>query len=74
MAAALSTGLLLPCLALFLVQRYAVERRGSYVTVTGKGSFPEPLPTPPLLRALLVASWPVPTSNRGLGVTGRCSD
>ena len=36
MAAALSTALLLPCLALFLAQRYAVERRGSYATITGK--------------------------------------
>jgi iron(III) transport system permease protein len=55
MAAALSTALLVPCLVLFLVQRYAVERRGSYATVTGKGTFPAPPPTPPLLRALLVA-------------------
>jgi iron(III) transport system permease protein len=54
MAAALSTALLLPCLALFVLQRYALERRGSYATVTGKGSFPVPPPTPAALRALLV--------------------
>lgn len=49
MAAALSTALLLPSLALFLLQRYWLEE-GAYVTVTGKGSFAEPPPTPALVR------------------------
>lgn len=50
MAAALSGILLVPSLALFLLQRYAVEGGGGYVTVTGKGSFTAPPPTPPLAR------------------------
>jgi iron(III) transport system permease protein len=45
MAAALSAALLVPSLALFLVQRYWIER-GSYATITGKGSFADPPPTP----------------------------
>jgi iron(III) transport system permease protein len=44
MAAALSGALLVPSLALFMLQRYWVEGR-SYVTITGKGSFADPLPT-----------------------------
>jgi iron(III) transport system permease protein len=54
MAAALSTALLLPSLGLFLMQRYTLGGRGPHVTVTGKGSFPAPPPTPALVRALLV--------------------
>jgi iron(III) transport system permease protein len=54
-AAALSTALLVPSLMLFCLQRYALEGRGSHATVTGKGSFPAPPPTSPLLRGLLVA-------------------
>ena len=49
MASALSAALLLPSLALFAAQRYWVEGR-SYATVTGKGSFADPLPTPVPLR------------------------
>ncbi len=49
MAAALSAALLVPSLVLFCLQRYGVEGRG-YATVTGKGSFADPPPTPPLLR------------------------
>ena len=55
MAAALSAALLLPSLALFLVQRHALAGRGSHVTVTGKGSFQAAPPTPALVRVLLVA-------------------
>jgi iron(III) transport system permease protein len=43
MAAALSGALLVPSLALFVLQRYWVEGRSSYVTITGKGSFADPL-------------------------------
>ena len=49
MASALSAALLLLSLVLFAVQRYWVEGR-SYATVTGKGSFADPLPTPAPLR------------------------
>jgi iron(III) transport system permease protein len=49
MASALSAALLLLSLVLFAAQRYWVEGR-SYVTVTGKGSFADPLPTPTPLR------------------------
>jgi iron(III) transport system permease protein len=49
MASALSAALLLLSLILFAAQRYWVEGR-SYVTVTGKGSFADPLPTPAPLR------------------------
>ena len=54
MASALSAALLLPSLVLFALQRYWLEGR-SYVTVTGKGSFADPLPTPGLLRWALFA-------------------
>jgi len=50
MAAALSAALLAPSLVLFLVQRYAVEGGGSQATITGKGSFAEPPPTPRAVR------------------------
>lgn len=49
MASALSAALLLLSLVLFAAQRYWVEGR-SYATVTGKGSFADPLPTPAPLR------------------------
>ena len=49
MASALSAALLLLSLVLFAVQRYWVEGR-SYATVTGKGSFADPLPTPAPVR------------------------
>jgi iron(III) transport system permease protein len=49
MASALSAALLLLSLVLFAAQRYWVEGR-SYATVTGKGSFADPLPTPTPLR------------------------
>ena len=49
MASALSAALLLLSLVLFAVQRYWVEGC-SYATVTGKGSFADPLPTPAPLR------------------------
>jgi iron(III) transport system permease protein len=55
MASALSAALLLLSLVLFAAQRYWVEGR-SYTTVTGKGSFADPLPTPtPLRWGLFVA-------------------
>ncbi len=54
MASALSVALLLPSVILFALQRYWVEGR-SYATVTGKGSFADPLPTPGFLRWGLVA-------------------
>lgn len=54
MAAALSGALLVPSLVLFMLQRYWVEGR-SYVTVTGKGSFADPIPTPVPLRWALFA-------------------
>jgi iron(III) transport system permease protein len=54
MASALSAALLLPSLALFAAQRYWVEGR-SYATVTGKGSFADPVPTPVPLRWALFA-------------------
>lgn len=44
MAAALSSVLLVPSLALFVLQRYWIGGR-SYATVTGKGSSADPLPT-----------------------------
>ncbi len=55
MASALSAALLLPSVALFATQRYWIEGR-SYATVTGKGSFADPVPTPAALRWVLFAS------------------
>ncbi|HYL80831.1 MAG TPA: iron ABC transporter permease, partial [Candidatus Acidoferrum sp.] len=49
MAAALSAALLFPSLVLFVLQRYWIEGN-SYVTITGKGSFADPPPTPGILR------------------------
>lgn len=49
MAAALSAALLFPSLVLFVLQRYWIEGK-SYVTITGKGSFADPPPTPGILR------------------------
>ncbi len=54
MASALSAALLLPSVALFATQRYWIEGR-SFVTVTGKGSFAVPVPTPVPLRWALLA-------------------
>ncbi|MBI2456763.1 MAG: iron ABC transporter permease [candidate division NC10 bacterium] len=54
MASALSAALLLPSLVLFALQRYWLEGR-SYTTVTGKGSFADPLPTPGPVRWALFA-------------------
>lgn len=56
MAAALSGALLVPSLALFLLQRYWVEGGGSYATVTGRGSFAEPPPTSWVVRWGLFAA------------------
>jgi iron(III) transport system permease protein len=55
MAAALSGALLLPSLGLFLLQRYWVEGR-AYATITGKGGFADPPPTPRLVRWGLCAA------------------
>jgi iron(III) transport system permease protein len=55
MAATLSSALLAPSLALFLLQRYWVEGR-VHATVTGKGSFADPPPpTAPVRWALFAA-------------------
>lgn len=54
MAAVISLALLVPTLAIFLLQRFWVERK-QYVTVSGKGSSLEPLPTPAGLKWSLFA-------------------
>jgi len=46
--------LLVPTVALFLLERYWVSRR-AYTTITGRGSRIERPPTPPLLKGLVVA-------------------
>lgn len=53
MAAVLSVALLVPTLGVFLLQRFWVDRR-QYVTVSGKGSGLEPLPTPPWVKWFLL--------------------
>lgn len=54
MAAVVSVVLLVPTVLIFLIQRYWVEKK-QYITVTGKGSTLDPLPTPTAVKWFLFA-------------------